>query len=74
MFAQGYQRKYESEALPGEKNPALLVELADSGGPLGHTKPTQSYPLVLVPVITFVVVVLAFVAVADFGDDLRLSY
>jgi hypothetical protein len=74
MFAQGYQRKYESEALPGEKNPALLVELADSGGSLGHTKPTQSYPLVLVPVITFVVVILAVVAVADFGDDLRLSY
>jgi hypothetical protein len=24
MFAQGYQRKYEGEALPGEKNPALL--------------------------------------------------
>ena len=73
MFAQGYQKKYESEALPGEKNPALLVSWPILVVPWA-TKPTQSYPLVLVPVITFVVVILAVVAVADFGDDLRLSY
>jgi hypothetical protein len=55
---------YEGEALPEEKNPSLLVE---SGGPHGHTKPTQSYPLIVVPV-------LAFVVVADFGVDRGLSY
>src|ERR687898_968978 len=32
------------------KSPALLV---DSGGPHGHAKPTQSYPLIVVPVLVF---------------------
>ena len=52
--------------------------LADFGGPCGHAKTTQSYPLVVVPVLAVVVVVivvvLAVVAVADFGDDCGLSY
>ena len=41
--------------------------LADLGGPYSLARPTQSYPLV-------VVVVLAFVFVADFGVDRGLSY
>ena len=45
VVAQGCQKKYEGGAIPGEKSPALLVALADSGGPLGHTKPTQSSSL-----------------------------
>jgi hypothetical protein len=50
--------------------------LAGFGGPYGHARPTQSYSLVVVvPVIAFVVViVLAVVGVADFGDDRSLSY
>jgi hypothetical protein len=62
---------YEGEALPEEKNPSLLVE---SGGPHGHAKPTQSYPLIVVPVLAFVVVILAVAGVADFGVDRGLSY
>jgi hypothetical protein len=57
---------HEGGAIPGEKSPALL---AGSAGLFGHAKPTQSYPLVVVPVLTVVVVV-----VADFGDDRSLSY
>ena len=43
---------------------------ADFGGPYGHAKPTQSYPLVIVvPVLAFVVVVILTLVVADLGDD-----
>ena len=48
---------------------------ADFGGPYGHAKPTQSYPLVVVvPVLAFVVVVILTLVVADLGDDRGLSY
>ena len=74
MFAEGYQKKYESEALSGEKNPALLV----AGRFWWPLQPRKTYPelhpLVVVPGITFVVVILAFVGVADFGVDRGLSY
>ena len=40
--------------------------LADFGGPYGHAKPTQSYSLVVVPLLSFVDAVL--------GDDRGLSY
>ena len=39
--------------------------LADLGGPYDHAKPTQSYSLVVVVVLAFVVVL---------GDDRGLSY
>jgi hypothetical protein len=58
------EKGHEGGALPGEKNPALP---AGSGGLFGHAKPTQSYPLVVVPV-------LAFVGVTNFGVDRGLSY
>ena len=47
--------------------------LADLGGPYDHAKPTQSYSLVVVVVLDFVVVpVLTFDVVL--GEDRGLSY
>ena len=59
------EKGYEGGALLSRDSPALL---AGSAGLFGHAKPTQSYPLVVVPVLAVVVVV------ADFGDDRGLSY
>jgi hypothetical protein len=59
------EKGHDGGAIPGEKSPALP---ADSGGLFGHAKPTQSYPLVVVPVLAVVVVA------ADFGVDRGLSY
>jgi hypothetical protein len=68
------QKRYEGEALPGEKNPVLLVAGRFWWPLRPHKTYPELYPLVVVPGITFVVVIFAVVAVADFGVDRGLSY